>query len=85
MEEGWCAGCGGDCLGIVECSCGRREVNACQDCVDSGMNLVCGGCRDRARRVIPVGCHPCREGGGDGDWLPVALPVGLHNVPYRAA
>ena len=88
MEEGLCVGCGGDCLGIVECSCGRREVTACQDCVDSGMNLVCGGCRDRARRTIPSGSYSCREGGGDGDFggcLPVAVPVAVQNGAYRAA
>ena len=80
MQEGLCVGCGGDCLGIVECSCGRQEVSACQDCVDSGMNLVCGGCRDRTQRAVPAGFHLCRNVGGDGDsggCLPAAVPVGV--------
>ena len=61
MQEGLCVGCGGDCLGTFECSCGGREVTACQDCVDSGMNLVCGVCRDRAVRVVSVGWSACRD------------------------
>ena len=93
MEDGKCIGCGGDCLDIIECSCGRREVYACQDCLESGMTLVCGGCRDRAARVVPVGALSCRdfkedEAGGDRGLqgrLPVAAPVGAWAPPYRAA
>ena len=84
MEEGICIGCGGDCLDIIECSCGRKEVYACQDCLESDISLECGDCRDRAARVVPVGAFSCRdfqgdEAGGDrgvGGRLPAAAAVG---------
>ena len=82
LEEGICVGCGGDCLGTVECSCGGREVNACQDCVNSGMSLVCGDCRDRPRRVVALIPYPCRDFdeaaavGDIGERLPVTAAVG---------
>ena len=93
MEEGICIGCGGDCLDIIECSCGRKEVYACQACLDSDMTLVCGVCRDRAARVVPAGAFSCRdfqedEAGGDrdpGELLPAAAAVGAQDVPCRAA
>jgi len=83
-EEGICAGCGGGCLGMFECSCGRKEVYACQDCLDSDMNLVCGVCRDRALRVLPLASYACRDFVQDeagmereqGERLPVNASVG---------
>ena len=59
-EEGLCVGCGGDCLDIVQCSC-TQEISACEECRELGINLVCGACRDRALRVVPVGLFPCRD------------------------
>ena len=59
-EDGLCVGCGRECLGSIECRCGREEVNACEECRNSGVTLVCGNCRNRAVRVVPVGLHPCR-------------------------
>ena len=61
MEEGICVGCGCDCLDIVECRCGRQEMIACEECRNSGINLVCGPCRDRAMRVVPIGSYACRD------------------------
>ena len=90
MTEAVCVGCGGDCLGIVECSCGRREVYACQDCVDSGMNLVCGVCRDRAVRVVAVGWSACRNvveagaGRNPGGRFPVTAAVAARGALCRA-
>ena len=83
MEEGLCVGCGGECLDYIECSCGRREFCACQDCVDSKITLVCGTCRDRAGRVNTLGPYPCRDFQNDeaapvrvtGGALPVTVPV----------
>ena len=92
MEEGICVGCGCDCLDVIECSCGRQEVYACQDCLDSDMTLVCGVCRDRAQRVVPLSSYPC--GGfqddeavparGMGGAIPVTAAVGAWGPPYRA-
>lgn len=81
--EGVCAGCGRDCLGTVECSCGRQEMIACEDCLESDVTLVCGNCRDGAARVVPVGSHPCLhvlldEAGGERNpsgGSPVEAPV----------
>jgi len=81
--EGVCAGCGRDCLGTVECSCGRREMIACEDCLESDVTLVCGKCRHRAARAVAVGLHPCLavvldEAGEERDLrggLPVKAPV----------
>ena len=92
MEEGICVGCGGDCLDVIECSCGRREVYACEACLDSDITLVCGVCRDRAQRVVPVGSYPCSgfqddEAGADRDLggrLPVTAEGGAWGPPYRA-
>ena len=92
MSESICVGCGCDCLDVIECSCGRQEVCACQDCLDSDITLVCGACRDRAVRVVPVGSYPCRdfqedEAGADRDLggrLPVTAAVGVWGPPYRA-
>ena len=90
MEEGLCVGCGGDCLGIVECSCGRQEVNACEECRKSDINLVCGDCRDRAVGAVTLVSYPCsdfdeaapvRDLGGR---LPVTAVVGAWGPPYRA-
>ena len=36
MSESICVGCGCECLDVVECSCGRQEVYACQDCLGFG-------------------------------------------------
>ena len=86
-EEGICAGCGGDCLGSVECSCGRREVDACQDCVDCGVTLVCRGCQDRSARAVPGGPYPCPDFGADGGlggWL-CPRPLPLERKGSRAA
>ncbi|MDE0205198.1 MAG: hypothetical protein OXP66_04140 [Candidatus Tectomicrobia bacterium] len=80
MEEGMCVGCGGDCLGILECSCGCQEVNACQDCVDSGTNLVCGDCRDRAVGADTLIPYPC---GGFDEAAPVRGTVA--RLPVAAA
>ena len=92
MDEGICVGCGGECLDVMECSCGRQEVYACQDCLDSDMTLVCGVCRDRASQVVPLSLYPC--GGfqddeaaaarGMGGVLPVTAAVGAWGVSYRA-
>ena len=78
-EDGLCIGCGRECLDIIECRCGRRELCACEECRESGINLVCGVCRDRAERVVLSGSHPCRDCGAEGDpggRLPVTAPVG---------
>ena len=87
-EEGICVGCGCDCLGTVECNC-TQEIGACEECRESDMNLVCGTCRDRAVRVVPVGGFPCRgfmedEAGMERDLggrLPVTVPVGTWGPP----
>ena len=92
MEEGICVGCGGDCLDTIECSCGRQEVNACEECRESDITLVCGVCRDRAERVVPLSSYPCRDFQDDeaepvrdlGGRLPVTAPVGAWGPPYRA-
>ena len=60
FEESICVGCGRECLGSIECRCGRQEVIACEECRNSGVTLVCGNCRNRAVRKVPVGLHPCR-------------------------
>ena len=83
-EAGICVGCGGDCLDIVQCSC-TQEISACEECRELGINLVCGDCRDRAQRVVPVGLFPCRDfmedeagmGWDQGKRLPVRAPVGV--------
>ena len=92
MDEGICVGCGCDCLDVIECSCGRQEVYACQDCLDSDTALVCGVCRDRASRAVPLSSYPCSgfqddEAGADRDLggrLPVTAAVGAWGPPYRA-
>ena len=92
MSESICVGCGRDCLDVIECSCGRQEFYACQDCLDSDMTLVCGVCRDRASRAVPLSSYPCRdfqhdEAGADRDLggrLPVTAAVGAWGPPYRA-
>ena len=61
MSESICVGCGCDCLDVVECGCGRQEMNACEACLESDITLVCGDCRDRAGRVVPVGSYACRD------------------------
>jgi len=84
VEEGVCVGCGINCTGKVECGCGRKELIACKACLNSGINLVCGVCRDRAQRVLPLASHACRDfvqdeagvGGNQGKGLPVCAPVG---------
>lgn len=91
-EEGLCVGCGRECLDMIECRCGRQEVYACEDCRETDITLVCGVCRDRAQRVVPVSSYPCRdfqddEAGVDRDMggrLPVTAPVGAWGRPYRA-
>jgi len=76
-EEGICAGCGGGCLGMFECSCGRKEVYACQDCLDSDVNLVCGVCRDWGRRAGTLCSYPCHDFQDDeAAALPVLAQVG---------
>ena len=93
MEEGICVGCGGECLDVIECSCGRQEVYACRDCLDSDITLVCGVCRDRAGRVVSLSSYPCsdfQEGEAApvrdmGGRLPVTAPVGAWGPPCRAA
>jgi hypothetical protein len=92
MEEGIHVGCGGECLDVVECNCGRREVNACEACLKSDIALVCGACRDREQRVVPLSSYPCRdfqeaEAGPGRDLegrLPVTAPVGAWGPAYRA-
>ena len=59
--ESTCVGCGRECLDTTQFRCGREEVNACEECRDSGIPSVCGKCRDRAVGVVPVGLHPCRS------------------------
>ena len=71
MEEAVCVGCGCDCLDIIECNC-TEEMYACEECLDSDITLVCGKCRDRAQRVVPLSSYPCRgfqedEAGPDRD------------------
>ena len=90
-EEGVCVGCGCECLDTIECSCGRQEIYACEDCRDSGIPLVCGVCRDRAGRVVPLSSYPCRDFQDEaapvrdmGGRLPVTAPVGAWGRPYRA-
>lgn len=91
-EEGLCAGCGRDCLDIVECGCGREEIRACEECRETDIDLVCGGCRDRAVRAVLVGAYPCLDfvddeaGAGRDPWgrLPVRAPIGAWGAPYRA-
>ena len=61
MSESICVGCGCECLDVIECSCGRQEVYACQDCLDSDMTLVCGVCRDRASRAVSLSSYPCSD------------------------
>lgn len=82
MEEGFCVGCGGECLECIECSCGRQEFYACRDCVDSDITLVCGGCRDWAGRVDTPGPYPCRDFQNDED-APVRVMGGRLPVPDR--
>ena len=84
MEEGVCSGCGREGLEKVECGCGRQELIACKACLNSGINLVCGDCRDRALRVVLLASYACRDfvqdeagvGGNQGKGLPVCAPVG---------
>ena len=84
LEEGICVGCGSECLDRIECSCGRQEVYACQDCQDSDMNLVCGVCRDWGRRASTLCSYPCHDFQDDeaalvrvtGGRLPVTALVG---------
>ena len=91
MEEGKCVGCDGDCLAIVECSCGGQEVYACQECLESDTNLVCGDCRDRAVRVNALISYPCSDFDEaapvleTGGRLPVTAAFGAWGPPYRAA
>ena len=61
MSESICVGCGCECLDVMECSCGRQEVYACQDCLDSDTALVCGVCRDRASRAVSLISYPCSD------------------------
>ena len=92
MDEGICVGCGCDCLDVIECGCGRQEVYACEDCLDSDMTLVCGVCRDRAQRVVPLSSYPCGGFQDDeavpardmGGAIPVTAAVGAWGPPYRA-
>ena len=87
MEEGLCVGCG--C--VIECNC-TQEIYACEECRESDINLVCGVCRDRAQRVVPVSSYPCRDfvdneagvGRDLGGRLRVRAPVGAWGPPYRA-
>ena len=84
MSESICVGCGCECLDVVECSCGRQEVYACQDCLDSDTTLVCGVCRDRASRAVSLSSYPCgdfQEGEAAavrdiGGLMPVTAAVG---------
>ena len=84
MEEGVCSGCGREGLEKVECGCGRQELIACKACLNSGINLVCGVCRDRALRVLPLASYACRDFVQDeagmereqGERLPVNASVG---------
>ena len=88
-EEGFCIGCGRECLDTIECGCGRREIGACEECRESDINLVCGTCRDRAVRAVPVGSYPCRSFAFDeagmerdpGGRLPVSAAVGAWGPP----
>ena len=82
LEEGICVGCGSDCLDCVECSCGRQEVYACQDCLDSDITLVCGVCRDRPSRAVAVISYPCCDFQNDGG-APVRVMGGA--LPVTAA
>ena len=92
MSESICVGCGCDCLDVVECGCGRQEMNACEACLESDITLVCGDCRDRAGRVVPVGSYACRdfmedEAGAERDLgrrLPVNGSAGASKRSYRA-
>ena len=92
-EEGLCVGCGCECLDTIECRCGRQEMIACEDCRNSDINLVCGVCRDRAQRVVPLNSYPCRDFQEDqagverelGEGLPVNASVGALKRPYRAS
>lgn len=91
-EEGICVGCGCECLDTVECRCGREEIDACEACRESNITLVCGTCRDRAQRVVPLSSYPCRDFQEDGagvdqdlgECLPVNASVGASRRPYRA-
>ena len=91
-EEGLCVGCGCECLDTIECRCGRQEVIACEACLDSDVSLVCGDCRDRPIRVVPLISYPCRDFQEDeagmerdlGERLPVNASVGALKRPYRA-
>ena len=91
-EEGICVGCGCECLDTVECRCGREEIDACEACRESNITLVCGTCRDRAQRVVPLSSYPCRDFQEDevgverdlGGGLPATAPVGAWGAPYRA-
>ena len=92
MEEAVCVGCGCDCLDTIECNC-TQEIYACEECLDSDITLVCGNCRDRAQRVVPLSSYPCRdfqedEAGPDRDMggrMPVRASVGAWGPPYRAS